>query len=70
MIHRVQFRGRAWEPANLQAESLGQILAIIGGMRCTTVFKQDDAPTAPMGANHPQKVLMRGFIPDFSDQYQ
>jgi len=68
MIHRVEFRAGAWQEPDLNAKGRSQFERVFGSVGRTAIFKQDDAPTTPMGPNHLKEKLMRQCIPFVGDQ--
>jgi len=68
MIHRIQFRCRAWEKTDLNLQFIRQVATGIGRMLRSTVFKEDAVPAAPMCPDHAEKVLMRFLCPLCGDQ--
>jgi hypothetical protein len=48
MIHRIEFRAGAGQEAKSNAQPLRPLYAVFRRMWRATIFKQDNAPTAPV----------------------
>src|SRR5215211_5080399 len=70
MIHRVEFGRGARQQPHFDAEFCRHFHALIRRVRRAAIFKEDDAPPAPMRTNHPQESLMRFLYPLMADEEQ
>ena len=59
VIHRVEFRRRPRQQPHFDAERRRQLTALFCRVRRAAVFEEDDAPPAPVRADHAQEGLMR-----------
>jgi hypothetical protein len=68
MVHGIQCWRSDRQPPEFDMPRSRHLPTLLGSMRRSTIFEQDDVPSSPLRPDHRQEVLLGVLIPMICDQ--